>query len=108
MAVASGKVRRGELVPSVRELSRGLAINPNTVTRAYRQLQDEKILESIRGLGMQVCGGAEARCRDDRRKLIAQRLAGVLTEARDSGLGREEVRKLVDRHLATFSEHEEE
>ena len=43
-AVASGKLRRGELVPSVRELSKQLAINPNTVSRAYRQLQDEDVL----------------------------------------------------------------
>ena len=106
-AVASGKLRRGELVPSVRELSKQLAINPNTVSRAYRQLQDEEVLESIRGLGMQVRSGAEKRCRSDRKKLIAARLAAVLAEARNSGLLRDEVRKLVDKELAHFPENEE-
>ena len=106
-AVASGKLRRGELVPSVRELSKQLAINPNTVSRAYRQLQDEEVLEPIRGLGMQVRTGAEKRCRSDRKKLIAARLAAVLAEARNSGLLRDEVRKLVDKELAHFPEHEE-
>ena len=106
-AVASGKLRRGELVPSVRELSKQLAINPNTVARAYRQLQDEEVLEAVRGLGMQIKPGAEKRCRTDRKRLIASRLETVLTEARQSGLLRDEVRKLVDRELALFPENEE-
>lgn len=106
-AVASRKLRRGELVPSVRELSKQLAINPNTVARAYRQLQDEDVLESVRGLGMQVMPGAEKRCRADRKKLIAVRLEAVLDEARQSGLLREDVRKLVDKQLAKFPENEE-
>ena len=50
-AVASGAVRAGEFVPSVRELAKDLAINPNTVSRAYRQLQDDGVLETIRGNG---------------------------------------------------------
>lgn len=106
-AVASGKLRRGELVPSVRELSKQLAINPNTVARAYRQLQDEQILEAVRGLGMQIRAGAEKRCRADRKKLIAARLETVLSEARHSGLLRKEVRKLVEKELASFPETEE-
>jgi len=106
-AVASGKLRRSELVPSVRELSKQLAINPNTVARAYRQLQDEDVLETVRGLGMQVMSGAEKRCRAARKKLIAARLKAVLDEARQSGLLREEVRSLVEKQLAHFPEHEE-
>lgn len=103
-AVASGKLRRGELVPSVRELAKQLAINPNTVSRAYRQLQDEEVLESVRGMGMQIVAGADRRCRSDRKKLIAARLEAVLLEARQSGLNRSEVEKIVDRKLATFPE----
>lgn len=106
-AVASGKLRQGELVPSVRELSKQLAINPNTVARAYRQLQDEGVLESIRGLGLQVQPGAVKRCRSDRKKLIAARLEAVLAEARSSGLRRDDVRKLVEKELASFPENEE-
>ena len=106
-AVASGKLRPGELVPSVRELSKQLAINPNTVSRAYRQLQDEEILQSLRGMGMQVKTGAEKRCRADRKKLISARLEAVLVEARNSGLLRDDVRKLVEKQLTQFPEQEE-
>ncbi len=106
-AVAGGKLRRGELVPSVREMSKQLAINPNTVARAYRQLQDEQVLETVRGLGMQVMTGAEKRCRSDRKKLISVRLEAVLKEAQQSGLSGDEVRKLVEKGLAHFPESEE-
>ena len=57
-AVAGGVLKEGELVPSVRELARELTINPNTVARAYRQLQDDGVLTSVRGTGLAVAAGA--------------------------------------------------
>ena len=62
-AVAGGVLRPGDLVPSVRELSKQLVVNPNTVARAYRDLQTEGLLESVRGMGLQVAEGAVDRCR---------------------------------------------
>ena len=106
-AVACGKLRKGDLVPSVRELAKQLAINPNTVSRAFRQLQDEEVVESVRGLGMQVTHGADRRCRSDRKKHIADQLEAVLLEAQQSGLEREEVQKIVDRKLAAFPQPKE-
>ena len=57
-AVAAGLLRPGELVPSVRELSRQLVVNPNTVARAYRELQGQGVLEPVRGTGLQVAAAA--------------------------------------------------
>jgi GntR family transcriptional regulator len=94
-AVAEGAVRAGELVPSVRELARDLAINPNTVARAYRQLQDDGVLEPVRGTGLAVASGARRPCQGERTRLIRQRLAAVLAEARQSGLSTEEIASLV-------------
>jgi GntR family transcriptional regulator len=48
-AVAGGVLRPGDLVPSVRELSKQLVVNPNTVARAYRDLQTEGLLSSMSG-----------------------------------------------------------
>ncbi len=73
-AVANGTLRTGELVPSVRELARELAINPNTIARAYRQLQADQVLEPVRGTGLEVASGAAERCRHDRLELIRTRL----------------------------------
>ena len=99
-AVADGVLRPGELVPSVRELARDLAINPNTIARAYRQLQDDRVLQSVRGTGLEVAGGAAERCRSERLKLIRARLRQVLAEAKQSKLDVRELRQLIDKELA--------
>ncbi len=98
-AVASGAVRAGEFVPSVRELAKELAINPNTVSRAYRKLQDDDVLETVRGTGLAVAKGAAQRCRKQRRELIGQRIRAALVEARQSQLSDDELRRLVERQL---------
>jgi GntR family transcriptional regulator len=83
-AVAGGALRPGELVPSVRELSKQLVVNPNTVARAYRDLQAEGLLESVRGMGLQVAEGAVDRCRAARREIVRHRLRLAIDEARRS------------------------
>ena len=52
--VAQRAYRQHELVPSVREVSKSLAVNPNTVVRAYRHLQQQGILVAQRGTGLAV------------------------------------------------------
>jgi GntR family transcriptional regulator len=90
-AVAGGALRPGELVPSVRELSRQLVVNPNTVARAYRDLQAEGLLESVRGTGLQVAEGAVDRCREARRETVRQRLRRVIEEALQSRMAPTEI-----------------
>ena len=101
-AVAGGALKPGELVPSVRELARELAINPNTVARAYRELQGDRVLETVRGTGLEVATGAAERCRNERIKLIRARLKQVLAEAKRSGLDAAELRALVDKELGAI------
>jgi GntR family transcriptional regulator len=98
-AVAGGALRAGELVPSVRELAQEIAVNPNTVARAYRQLQADRVLETVRGTGLAVMAGAKERCRGERVKLIRGRLRQVLQEAGRSQLDPAELRELVDAEL---------
>lgn len=105
-AVAGGVLRSGELVPSVRELARELAINPNTVARAYRQLQDEDVLHTIRGTGLAIASGAAEKCRRERVKLIRERLKQVLDEARRSRLDLDELRTLIDKELLAIERKE--
>lgn len=103
-AVAGGALRTGETIPSVRELARELAVNPNTVARAYRELQADGVLEPIRGTGMEIASGAVARCRAERRRLIRQRLRGVLEEAKRGYLTIDELRELVDSEMAAIAQ----
>ena len=98
-AVAGQLLKEGELVPSVREVARELTINPNTVSRAYRQLQDDKVLTSVRGTGLAVAEGAAARCREDRVELIRSRLEQVFVEARQSRIDPGKLRAMVEQQL---------
>ena len=99
-AVAEGVVVPGQMIPSVRDLARQLAINPNTVQRAYQQLQSEEIIESLRGRGMAVCLGAKKQCQTDRQTLLGERLMAVIDEAVRSGLDSDRLREMFERGLS--------
>jgi GntR family transcriptional regulator len=105
-AVASGAIQPGEFVASVRELARELAINPNTVSRAYRQLQHDGVLESVRGTGLAVARGAPERCRRERITLISERIGQAVLEGRQSRLSRAEMEQLVKKQLANVYQGE--
>jgi GntR family transcriptional regulator len=105
-AIAGEALAIGALIPSVRELARELTINPNTVARAYRGLQDEGVLEPVRGQGLAVAAGALERCRCERVRLIQERLRHVLTEAKQSRLDGEQLRALVEQEMATLQREE--
>jgi DNA-binding transcriptional regulator YhcF (GntR family) len=108
-AVADEAVKPGELIPSVREMARELTVNPNTVSRAYRQLQSDGVLETVRGTGLSVAQGASKQCRTERMTLIRDRLRQVLQEAKHSRLNGESLRELIEQELAVIetTEHEE-
>lgn len=98
-AVARGAIRPGNMVPSVRELAKELAINPNTVARAYQQLQGEGVLEMVRGMGLEVTADAPKLCRAERKAIVQSRLRAALLEAVQGGLEADELRQMVDREL---------
>lgn len=94
-AVADGVLVPGQLLPSVRALSVQLAINPNTVAKAFQGLQSEGIVESLRGRGLAICSDAVEVCRQARRALLEERLRSAISEALHGGLSTKEVRRLM-------------
>lgn len=98
-AIAEGTLQPGQLVPSSRVVSSQLAINPNTVARAFQELQNEEILELLRGRGLVVTAGATKRCKEMRKKLIVDSLRSVLSEALHGGLEADEIREIVRKQL---------
>jgi len=105
-AVAGGALAPCEMVPSVRELARELAVNPNTVARAYRELQARGVLEPVRGTGLAVTQGAVAKCREDRLRMIRARLQQVLVEAKQSRLDHQQLQALVQAEMAAINSEE--
>ena len=98
-AVADGVLAPGDLLPSVRELARDLAINPNTVARAYRDLQTQGLVEQAPGIGLAVRRGTVRDCQTTRRRIVEARVAETLDEAFQSGLEAAAIRKIVDAKL---------
>ena len=103
-AVAAGVLRTGELVPSVRDLSKQLVVNPNTVARAYRELQNQGLLEPVRGTGLQVAEGAVERCRQARSEFVRERIRGAFEEARRTELNLAEIEAILHEEWAKGNE----
>lgn len=68
--ILSGVLLEGEKLPSVRELATSLAINPNTIQRAYRQLELSGWIATVPGKGCFVCGNADARTKKKEQLLL--------------------------------------
>ena len=94
-AIAEGTLQPGQLLPSVRVLSQRLTVNPNTIARAFQQLQVDGALEPLRGRGLVVCNDATESCRVARHSILEERLKTALTEAMHGGLTAKELRKIV-------------
>ena len=99
-AIASGRLKAGDQLPSVRELSERLEVNPNTVAKAYRDLEVMGLLYTRRGMGVFVNKGVENKCREECRKRIIGRLHEVLAEAKSSGMESSEIEAVVAKSLS--------
>lgn len=97
-AVESGAIQPGEQLPAIRKLAEDLVMNPNTVARAYRDLEHEGILELRQGSGAFVSQAVAARTKITRQAhAVVQTALERLTAA---GLSEEEIRRLVENELA--------
>ena len=94
-AVAAGRLGAGDRLPSVRDLAKDVRLNPNTVSRAWRELELSGLLESRRGSGMFVTPEGPAIARAFRTALVAERLGRAVGDALAAGLGAEEVIELA-------------
>jgi GntR family transcriptional regulator len=102
-AIASGKLKAGDQLPSVRELSERLGVNPNTVAKAYRDLEVMGLLYTRRGMGVFVNKGVEAKCREECRRRLITRLHEVVAESRAAGMSKRDIIEIVDKSMATDS-----
>jgi GntR family transcriptional regulator len=83
-AVASGIYRPGDLIPSVRAQALALLVNPNTVQRAYEQLEREGLIAGKKGVGMVVCDESASAARNGiDQNLRSARTAGLTRTAVD-------------------------
>ena len=101
-AIARGELRPEAALPSVRQLSRDLVVNPNTVARAYTELEREGLLVSRPGRGVFVAAPRHDLTRAARDRRLTEPLDRWLTEAVHLGYSAEEVLRLVTRRVREF------
>jgi GntR family transcriptional regulator len=100
--VARGKLAPDERLPSVRELSRSLVVNPNTVARVYTELERDGILNTRPGLGVFVAQPRNDLTRRARKERVASLADQFLTEAVHLGFTAQEVLTLVSERISKF------
>ena len=94
-ALRVGLLRPGDQLPKVREVAQSLAINPNTVLKAYRELELEGLAEGRPGVGTFIVRTLAGPSLGNQAEL-RESLAGWLREARAAGLPDEDIRALVE------------
>lgn len=101
-AVARGQLAQDEKLPSVRELSKQLTINPNTVARVYTELEREGVLNTRPGLGVFVAETKNELTRKVRRERLVRLVDQTLTEAVHLGFTRDEATELFTERSDRF------
>ena len=86
--MVSGIIQEGEQLPTVRAMATSLAINPNTIQRAYSQLEKTGVIYSVKGKGNFVAADPK-RLREEKMEQILQEMEKLLRQALALGVGRE-------------------
>ena len=99
-AIETGALRPGEQLPGIRPLAEELVINPNTVAKAYRELEHEGIIELRHGAGAFVTQQASARKTTDKLRAAQAIVATAVEKLHAKGVSDEEIRRLFEAELA--------
>src|SRR5688500_19739329 len=99
-AIAKGKLRSEERLPSVRELSKSLVVNPNTIARVYTELEREGVLTTRQGLGVYVAPPKDELTRKVRMSRLIELADHFLTDAVHLGFSSDDVLCVVTQRAA--------
>ena len=97
--ILSGAIGEGERMPSVRELAAELAINPNTIMRAYRELEAEGFVYSVQGKG--TFAGRLCEVDTSRKQLLMQTFRNSARELLQLGVSAEELSQILQQEAKT-------
>jgi len=107
--VASGRLPVGTELPTIRTLAEQLLVNPNTVARAYRELEQTGVVTARRGLGTVVSDTGSTMGKKERMDRLRDRVDGLLAEAGQLGFEFEELMQLMrTRHEQRAAERGDE
>lgn len=95
-AIAAGKLKPGEPLPSIRALARDLRISVITTKRAYAELEEAGFIDTVQGKGSFVAGGNLELLREERLRQVETHLTRAATEAAAAGIGPADLHAMLD------------
>ena len=95
LLVASGRIPVTTQLPPVRKLAQDILVNPNTVARAYKQLEMEKVILSRRGAGVFVADAISPLAKTEQQAIMIEHIDGLLAEAGQMDMSIDEVISLI-------------
>ncbi len=101
-ATASGALRDGDSLPSIRPLAEELRVNRNTIAKAYTELESLGVIETIPGRGCFVKSTQAAMRKEVRRKLLTEEIDQAIVQAHHLQVSREEFLELVNERIAVL------
>src|SRR5689334_1536489 len=104
--VAAGRLAPGEELPPIRTLAEQLVVNPNTVARAYLELERAGIVNKRHGSGTYVSDSGSPLKRAERRRVLSERIDALLAEARHLQVELEEVVQLINERARAMQPEE--
>lgn len=107
VAVLKNILQPGDKLPSVRDLALQLTINPNTIQKAYQELERQRVIETLRGKGTFVSSHYKPDQDEERMINLKENLTNILVEARFLGLNHQKIIQLVQEILAELNVKEE-
>jgi GntR family transcriptional regulator len=99
-AIETGALRPGEQLPSIRPLAEELVVNPNTIAKAYRELEHEGVIELRQGAGAFVSDKAPTKKDADKLRAAQAAVATAIDKLRARGVTDDEIRRLVEAELS--------
>lgn len=93
--VAGGMLRKGDLLPSVRQVARDAAVNPMTVSKAYSRLESDGVVRRVRGQGMEVRPPSTNGSLEERKEQFRISIEPALHRARQLGLNDKQIREVI-------------
>ena len=101
-AAASGAVQPGEPLPSIRPLAEALRVNRNTVAKAYAELENQRVIETIAGKGCFVRATSSPFKKDVRIKLLTQEIDDAVVQAHHLQISRTEFLRVAEDRFDAF------
>ena len=95
MSIMKKTIKPGDKLPSVRELSLILTTNPNTVSKAYQELERQKVIETIRGKGTFVSATYTPRMDEDKTKELKEALKDIVVNSHYLGFNRKDIIEML-------------